>query len=135
MVDGGGQRLNDDKNPLELVPPSLMFAVGAVLAEGAKKYERHNWTRGMKWSVVLGSLMRHLFKWASPFHNDKDEETGYNHMWHVAANVAFLIEYEKTCPELDDRVNYNKKHEDDIKIEVKVDPKLKEDEWYMITEE
>lgn len=110
-TDGGGQRLNEGKVPLELVPPSLMFAVAEVLKVGAKKYAPRNWERGMKWSIVSGCLLRHAFKWLSPFHSDFDEETGLNHMWHVACNVAMLIEYENTCPNLDDRVKYNQRSE------------------------
>ena len=110
-LDGKGQRKNTGKVPLDLVPASLVFAVGEVLAVGAKKYERHNWCRGMKWSIVLGCALRHLFKWASPFHSDFDDETKLNHLWHVACNIAMLIEYEKSCPELDDRLKYGEKSE------------------------
>lgn len=105
-VDGGGERKNVDKTPLELVPTSLIFATAEVLAVGAKKYAPRNWERGMKWSTVSGCMLRHTFKWLSPFHSDFDNESGLNHLWHVACNVAMLIEYEKTCPELDDRVKY-----------------------------
>lgn len=105
-IDGGGLRYNNDKLPLELVPPSLMFATAAVLKHGAKKYEPRNWERGMPWTVVVGCLLRHVYKWLSPFHSDLDEETGLNHLWHAATNIAMLIEYEKTCPNLDDRVKY-----------------------------
>lgn len=112
LTDGGGLRYNGDKNPLELVPPSLVFAVGEVFKKGAEKYAPRNWERGMKWSTVYGCLLRHVFKWASPFHSDIDEETGLNHLWHAACNVAMLIEYEKTCPNLDDRVKYDQEDQD-----------------------
>lgn len=105
-ADGGGQRFNKDKIPMELVPPSIIFAVGEVLKIGAKKYSARNWERGMRWTIVYGCIMRHLMKWASPFHSDIDEESGLNHLWHVASNVAMLIEYERTCKELDDRPKY-----------------------------
>ena len=106
-VDGEGKRYNEGKVPLELVPSSLMFAVAEVLAVGAKKYAPRNWERGMNWTTVLGCAMRHLFKWVSPMHSDFDEESKLNHLWHVAANIAMLIEYENTCKHLDDRVKYN----------------------------
>ena len=107
-VSGEGLRANEGKVPMELVPTSLFFAVGEVLGAGAKKYAPRNWEKGMKWTTVYGCLLRHISKWASPFHSDFDEETGYNHLWHAACNIAMLIEYENTCPELDDRVKYNK---------------------------
>jgi len=104
MIDGGGLRYNTDKNPVELVPPSLILAVGEVFGEGAKKYAPRNWERGMAWTKVYGCLMRHILKWASPFHSDIDEESGKTHLAHAATNIAMLIEYTLTCPELDDRV-------------------------------
>lgn len=107
MKDGKGLRYDEGKVPLELVPASLKFAVGEVLAKGAKKYARRNWERGMSWETIMGCLERHYEKWKSPHHSDYDEETGLNHMWHVACNVAMLIEYELTCPELDSRLKYD----------------------------
>lgn len=101
-LDGGGLRLNEGKLPLELVPPSAIFALGSVLAAGAKKYAPRNWERGMKWSVCYACCLRHLLKWFSG--EDKDPETGLSHLYHALCNIAFLIEYEQTCPELDDRV-------------------------------
>lgn len=140
-IDGGGKRLNTDKVPLELVPPSLIFAVGEVLKVGAKKYEPRNWERGMKWTTVYGCIMRHLMKWVSPFHSDVDEESGLNHLWHVASNVAMLIEYENTCKELDDRVKYYderdemaeyflKERNEDIYVDLECPEFLDEDEQY-----
>jgi hypothetical protein len=32
-----------------------------------------------------------------------DAESGLPHLYHAAANIAMLIEYKTTCPELDDR--------------------------------
>ena len=109
VTDGGGKRYNEGKLPVDLVPPSLVFAVASVLQKGAEKYEARNWERGMEHTKVYGCLMRHILKWASPFHSDLDEETGCNHLWHAACNIAMLIEYQYTCPELDDRVKYEKK--------------------------
>jgi len=111
MADGGGMRFNKNKIPMDLVPTSLIFETAKVLGKGAEKYAPRNWERGMKWTTVYGCLMRHLFKWASPFHSDLDEETGLSHLSHVACNVAMLIEYSRTCPELDDRVKYEENND------------------------
>jgi len=106
-VDGKGSRKNSGKTPLELISPVLLEGVGEVLAAGAIKYEEHNWRRGMKWSIVLGSMLRHISKWMSPFHSDFDEETGLNHLHHAACNIMFLMEYNHTCKHLDDRFKVN----------------------------
>ena len=116
-VDGGGLRYNGDKNPLDLVPSSLILAVGEVFGAGAKKYAARNWERGMNWSKVYGCLMRHIIKWNSHEYSDYDEETGLSHLAHAATNLAMLIEYAKTCPELDDRVKYDKNPELPTEIE------------------
>ena len=90
------------------MPVSLNIAVAEVLKEGAKKYAPNNWRKGMSWQAVLGCALRHLMKWASPWHSDFDDETNLNHLWHVATNIAFLIEYEKSCPDKDDRYKESK---------------------------
>lgn len=110
-VDGKGSRKNEGKTPLELISPILLEGVGEVLAAGAKKYEEHNWRRGMKWSIVLGSMLRHISKWISPIHSDFDEETGLNHLNHAACNIMFLMEYEHTCKHLDNRFKLDSKLE------------------------
>jgi len=100
-VDGGGKRLNEGKVPLDMVPTSMLYAVARVMEYGAQKYEKDNWRRGMKWSVPYACAMRHLLKWFEG--EEKDEESGENHLHHVMCNIAMLIEYSGTCPELDDR--------------------------------
>ena len=100
-VDGTGKRYNKGKNRLDLVPISLIRSVGEVLTKGAAKYDDRNWEKGMLYTVVYASLLRHLTDW---FDGDNiDSESGLHHMAHVACNAAFLIEYANTCPELDDR--------------------------------
>lgn len=100
-VDGGGARYNTGKLPIHLVPTSSVYALADVLDYGATKYEDHNWRRGMKWSTVYSCAMRHLLKWFEG--EELDDESGKEHLSHVMANIAMLIEYKKTCPELDDR--------------------------------
>ncbi len=100
-IDGAGLRKNEGKLRVDLVPVSAITALAQVLEVGAKKYADNNWRRGMKWSNVHSSLHRHLLKWLAG--EDKDEESGLSHMAHVLCNAAFLVEYETTCPELDDR--------------------------------
>ena len=100
-VDGGGMRFNSGKLPMHLVPTSAIYALADVLEYGATKYDDHNWRRGMKWSVPYSCAMRHLLKWFEG--EEKDEESGKEHLAHVMANIAMLIEYKSTCKELDDR--------------------------------
>lgn len=98
---GGGLRYNNGKAELHQVPSSLTFAVAKTLMYGAQKYEKGNWRKGMSWMTVYDCLQRHMLKWLDG--EECDEESGLPHLYHAACNIAFLIEYRNTCPELDDR--------------------------------
>jgi hypothetical protein len=81
-ADGGGLRYNADKLPLELLPPEWIQWLGELMQMGAKKYDKHNWTRGMVFSNVEGCLARHFLAWRKG--EDMDPESGLPHMVHVA---------------------------------------------------
>ena len=98
---GGGLRYNSGKAEVSQVPSSLIFAVAKTLQYGAQKYERGNYRKGMSWNVVYDCLQRHMLKWLDG--EEMDEESNLPHLYHAACNIAFLIEYAETCPELDDR--------------------------------
>lgn len=68
---------------------------------GAKKYARFNWARGMSWSAVLASLLRHISAWQAGEENDP--ETGLSHLAHAMCNLRMLMLYKKTYKEGDDR--------------------------------
>jgi hypothetical protein len=96
-----GRKDDQEKIRLELIPPSLITAVGTILTFGANKYQARNWEKGIAWGRVFGALMRHLWAW---WRGEKaDPETSKSHLWHAACCITFLIEYETTHTELDDR--------------------------------
>jgi len=98
---GGGLRYNNGKAELHPVPTSLKMAVAKTLMYGAQKYAKGNWRKGMSWTAVSDCLERHMSCWLDG--EEIDEESGLPHLYHAACNIAFLIEYSETCPELDDR--------------------------------
>ena len=100
-VIGKGLRYNEGKVELHQVPTSLTVGVAKVLKYGEQKYAKGNWRLGMKWTTPYDCLQRHMMKWLDG--EAIDEESGLSHLYHAAANIAMLIEYEKICPELDDR--------------------------------
>jgi hypothetical protein len=61
----------------------------------------------MEFSKLVNSALRHLNKYSSPNHSDMDEESGLSHLAHAACCIAFLLTYEQTHPELDDREKYD----------------------------
>ena len=102
-LDGGGERADDGKPRVDLVPPELTIAAARALGFGANKYGIGNWERGIPWMKVYACLLRHVFKWA--WNKKVDDETGLSHMDHIAANVAMLAAYEarKGYEKFDDR--------------------------------
>ena len=100
-----GRKDDSGKPRLELIPPELVAAVGAILTFGAKKYDDRNWEKGMSWGRVFGALMRHLWAWWS--RGGADPETGQSHLWHAACCISFLIAYEARATGTDDRPTSN----------------------------
>lgn len=97
----GAIRFDGDKPRMDLISYHYMEGVSAVLAFGAKKYAVNNWRKGMTWGRVLGSLLRHTFKFMSG--EDLDPESGLPHVDHIGCNAMFLCEYFRTKKDLDDR--------------------------------
>ena len=75
-----------------LVPPSLMLAVATIREYGCQKYkDPENW-RKVEPHRYRDALYRH---WLAYLQGEKvDQESGLPHLWHLACNVAFLIELE-----------------------------------------
>ena len=99
MADGN--KYDDGKPAMDLLPPELLTAVADVLQYGAQKYEPRNWEKGMRWGRVFAALMRHMWAWWAGENIDK--ETGKSHLHHAACCIAFLIAYEARGVGTDDR--------------------------------
>lgn len=78
-----------------LVPVSLIDAVTAIREYGCQKYtDPENWKQ-VSPERYKNAAYRH---WLSYLRGEKtDEESGYPHLWHLACNIAFLIEMEGNC--------------------------------------
>lgn len=75
-----------------LVPVSLIKAVAEVREYGCAKYkDPENW-RAVEPQRYKDALYRHLLAYLGG--EEKDQESGLHHLWHMACNVAFLIEME-----------------------------------------
>jgi len=85
-------KLDQDKPRPTLVPVSLVQAVTAIREFGCQKYkDPENW-RQVEPQRYKDALYRHWLAYLSGEKNDP--ESGYPHLWHLACNVAFLIEME-----------------------------------------
>jgi hypothetical protein len=98
---GTALKFDDGKLPFHLLSTEAMNQTAAVLAFGAEKYAEHNWRKGFVWSRPLSAAMRHITAFNAG--EDKDPESGLSHLAHAACCIMFLLEFEKTHKELDDR--------------------------------
>ena len=104
---GTALKFDTDKLPLHLLSTEAMNQTAAVLAFGAQKYAEHNWRNGFAWSRPLSAAMRHITAFNAG--EDTDPESGLSHIGHAMCCLMFLLEFEKTHPELDDRYKPEKK--------------------------
>lgn len=76
------------------VPVALIEGVMAVREVGTKKYgDPDNW-RKVEPERYHQAMLRHVLAiWEDPY--AIDTESGLPHLWHIATNVAFLIEMER----------------------------------------
>lgn len=97
-------RFNAGKVPLNLVPSSYDRYCAYALWYGAVKYTPNNWRKAGRWTEVADSLKRHFDDWREG--EDFDHESKLPHLCHMAANLAFLIEFFDKGIGTDDRFRY-----------------------------
>lgn len=78
-----------------LVPSSLVMAVAQIRQYGLNKYGAAESWREVEPSRYRDALYRHMLAYIDD-PKGVDDESGYPHLWHLACNVAFLIELEGT---------------------------------------
>lgn len=76
-----------------LVPPSLVVAVAHIREYGCQKYNAPDNWKQVEPERYWNALYRHLLALLDGERTDK--ESGLPHLWHIACNVAFLIEMEE----------------------------------------
>ena len=122
-----GVKYDGGKLRYDLIPADALEELAAIYTMGAKKYEDHNWRKGMKWSRPFAALMRHAWSWFRG--EDIDPESGLNHMAHAAWNCFTLINYAKTHPEFDNRIKNDGKPLEEKGLRV-VDVYFENGEYY-----
>ena len=85
----GGNHFDVGKTRYDLVPIDALEEEAKVWAYGAGKYGDGNWEKGIKWSRLFASTLRHLFQWWRG--EDTDKESGLLHLAHVRCCVGMLI--------------------------------------------
>jgi hypothetical protein len=74
-----------------LVCPAALRRLAATMAEGAEKYGKHNWTKGIPNSNSLNHALDHLNAYLA---GDRKED----HLGHALANIQFIIHFNHNCP-------------------------------------
>lgn len=95
------QKKDAGKPPMELVDPYAIEQLSRVLGFGAQKYEPNGWRAGIEWTRVAAAVLRHTYAFLNGETNDP--ETGLHHMAHAMCEAMFLVNYQQTHPEKDDR--------------------------------
>ena len=114
-----GYKHDGGKVPLHLLSTVALNKTAEVMAFGAKKYGTDAWRAGMDWSRLIGAALRHITAFNGG--EDVDPESGLSHMAHAACCVMFLLEYEDTFPEGDDRYDSFKAQVERLKQAVQVE--------------
>lgn len=104
-----GKKYDKDKPRMELISAIATLKKAKIYTFGAAKYGDNNWRAGIKWSRILGALKRHITAYEQG--EDLDSETGISHMAHAACCVDFLLEFEETHRDFDDRYRLRRNNE------------------------
>ncbi len=101
MGESGGTKYDQEKPDFSLIDAEWLEEVAKVMTFGKKKYDAHNWRKGIALSRVLSAGLRHL--WAVVRGEDNDPETGLSHLAHLSCCAMFGYWYLKHRRDLDDR--------------------------------
>lgn len=94
--DSSNQTVKADagKPKLTLVPHQILYDISEVREYGIKKYgDPENWKKVEKQRYRDAAFRHFLSYLRDP--DGVDEESGINHLKHLACNIAFLCEMEK----------------------------------------
>lgn len=78
---------------LSRVPPGIILAIEKVREYGCRKYPEDSW-RDVELQRYWEATLRHALE-AWNDYRAVDPESGLPHLWHMACNLAFIIEKEK----------------------------------------
>lgn len=98
---GTGKKHDAGKTDIALISADAILEEARVMTFGKEKYGADNWRGGFKWMRVISAVLRHIYAWIKG--ETYDPETGYHHLAHARCGLAFLIEFNRTHPELDNR--------------------------------
>ena len=91
------QKLGDVR--YDLISPFGLRRLAMTYAEGAKKYDDHNWRKGMPFSSLLNHVLEHITLYLAG-------ENGTDHLAHAAWGLFALMEFEEAVPGMNDLYDF-----------------------------
>lgn len=107
-----GLRFNSNKLKWSLVPFKALEPMVEVLMFGANKYAPNNWKKGLPYTEICESLLRHTYSFLRG--QNRDSESKLLEVGHILCNALFLSWMVLFRPDLDDR---NTEFEDSVIID------------------
>ncbi|MBE6061862.1 MAG: hypothetical protein E7215_17125 [Clostridium sulfidigenes] len=104
ILDSGARRefesgavrdIVDGKGDMVSIPPEALLRLSRQYEDGAKKYDRFNFRKGIPVSCFIDSALRHIMKYESGC-DDED------HLSAAAFNILGAMLMENTKPEMQD---------------------------------
>lgn len=96
-----GVKNDKGKPPLSMIPRTALEQEALVFAFGKDKYGKGNYQKGMDWSRLIDSSLRHIYAFASG--ETYDIESSMNHLAHARSNLAMLLHLMELKTGKDDR--------------------------------
>lgn len=95
--------LKDGKDPLEYLVTTVWPGEARVFQSGAEKYGKCNWRRDkILASTYKAAMLRHLRAWCEG--EDLDPDSGENHLYHLRACCAVVLDSAMHNSLIDDRL-------------------------------
>lgn len=95
FATGSVRDMHEGKGDMLSMPWAALLRVSRHYENGAKKYGRYNYLKGIPVSSFIDSALRHLAKYVAGY-DDED------HLSAAAFNVLGAIQMEEHCPEMMD---------------------------------
>ena len=109
-----GTKYDRGKTRLDLLSMEALEEVGKVYTYGTKKYDAHNWRKGLKFSRIIAAVLRHFFAFIRG--EDRDKESGLLHLahaaWGILTLISFFVQYDE-YGQFDDRYVATPKSEEE----------------------
>jgi len=94
--------IGSDKVPLSLFPAAAVEQGSLAMLDGALKYGRDNFrVAGVRSSIYVDAMLRHLYAWNNG--EDNAPDSGVNHLGHVLACAAIILDAQAQGKLNDDR--------------------------------